>query len=68
MSTTRITYGPRCINHVRPKLYEFFMSLKQPDGSFRVAEHMEVDIRYFGSLHDSCALVDFLQGESIVFL
>jgi len=44
------------------------MSLKQPDGSFRVAEHMEVDIRYFGSLHDSCALVDFLQGESIVFL
>lgn len=29
----------------RSKLYEFFMSLKQPDGSFRVAEHMEVDVR-----------------------
>ena len=59
MSTTRIIYGPRCINHVRPKLYEFFMSLKQPDGSFRVAEHMEVDIRYFGSLHDPRVLTNF---------
>jgi protein farnesyltransferase subunit beta len=29
----------------RQKLYEFFMSLKQPDGSFLVAEHMEVDVR-----------------------
>ncbi|KAF8129849.1 terpenoid cyclases/protein prenyltransferase alpha-alpha toroid [Boletus edulis] len=29
----------------REKLYAFFMSLKQPDGSFLVAHHAEVDVR-----------------------
>ena len=28
------------------KMYQFFMSLKQPDGSFLVAHHAEVDVRY----------------------
>ena len=26
-------------------MYNFFMSLKQPDGSFLVARHSEVDVR-----------------------
>jgi protein farnesyltransferase subunit beta len=30
----------------RKKMYNFFMSLKQPDGSFLVAHHSEVDVRY----------------------
>jgi protein farnesyltransferase subunit beta len=29
----------------RDKMYNFFMSLKQPDGSFLVAHHAEVDVR-----------------------
>ncbi|KIJ52756.1 hypothetical protein M422DRAFT_25815, partial [Sphaerobolus stellatus SS14] len=29
----------------RKRMYDFFMSLKQPDGSFRVARDAEVDIR-----------------------
>lgn len=28
------------------KIYKFFMSLKQPDGSFLVAHHAEVDVRF----------------------
>lgn len=28
------------------KMYGFFMSLKQPDGSFLVSHHGEVDVRY----------------------
>ena len=28
------------------KMYRFFMSLKQKDGSFMVAHHSEVDVRY----------------------
>jgi prenyltransferase beta subunit len=28
------------------KMYNFFMSLKQKDGSFMVAHHSEVDVRY----------------------
>lgn len=61
MSTTRtrIPYVHHCIDHVdRPKLYEFFMSLKQLDGSFRVAKHMEVDVRYCHSLYSPCAMID----------
>ena len=27
-------------------MYTFFMSLKQKDGSFMVAHHSEVDVRY----------------------
>ena len=29
----------------RQKMYKFFMSLKQPDGSFLVSHHGEVDVR-----------------------
>lgn len=29
----------------REKIYKFFMSLKQPDGSFLVTHHAEVDVR-----------------------
>lgn len=29
----------------RPLLYQFFMSLKEPDGSFRVSQRGEVDVR-----------------------
>ena len=29
----------------REKLYTFFMSLKQPDGSFLVGHHAEIDVR-----------------------
>lgn len=27
-------------------MYDFFMSLKQPDGAFLVAHHAEVDVRF----------------------
>lgn len=30
---------------IREKLYAFFMSLKQPDGSFFVAHEAEIDVR-----------------------
>jgi prenyltransferase beta subunit len=30
----------------REKLYKFFMSLKEPDGSFLVTHHAEVDVRF----------------------
>ena len=30
----------------RDKLYKWYMSLKQPDGSFIVSNHGEVDVRY----------------------
>jgi hypothetical protein len=33
------------------QMYKFFMSLKQPDGSFLVTHHAEVDVRYTHSLH-----------------
>lgn len=32
-------------SQTRKKMYRFFMSLKQPDGSFLVAHHAEVDVR-----------------------
>lgn len=32
-------------------MYEFFMSLKQPDGSFTVMKDGEVDVRYANSFH-----------------
>lgn len=37
--------GSAYLMRFRKKLYEFYMSLKQPDGSFLVAKDMEVDIR-----------------------
>lgn len=30
----------------RKKMYSWFMSLKQPDASFLVSEHAEVDMRF----------------------
>jgi protein farnesyltransferase subunit beta len=27
-------------------MYQFFMSVKQPDGAFLVAHHAEVDVRF----------------------
>jgi len=30
----------------RPKMYQWFMSLKQPDGSFLVSKYGEVDMRH----------------------
>jgi len=33
------------ITHDRERMYKFFMSLKQKDGSFLVARHSEVDVR-----------------------
>lgn len=33
----------------REGIYKFFMSLKQPDGSFLVTHHAEVDVRYVSS-------------------
>jgi protein farnesyltransferase subunit beta len=48
----RLVYLCFCINSVetfhlqREKLYKFFMSLKQADGSFLVTHHAEVDMRY----------------------
>jgi hypothetical protein len=40
----RIEY-PVLIFCRREKMYSFFMSLKQPDGSFVVTSHAEVDVR-----------------------
>ena len=34
----------------REKLYKWYMSLKQPDGSFIVSDHGEVDVRYVCTL------------------
>lgn len=40
------SYAPYThLNVFREKIYAFFMSLKQPDGSFLVAHHAEVDVR-----------------------
>ncbi|KAF5350166.1 hypothetical protein D9756_009260 [Leucocoprinus leucothites] len=49
----------------RPKLYEFFMSLKQPDGSFRVAEHMEVDVRGIYCLLVTAVLLNIMTPELV---
>ena len=41
-----IILGHRSLTEVhRKKMYDFFMSLKQPDGSFLVSHHGEVDVR-----------------------
>ncbi|KAF9448745.1 terpenoid cyclases/Protein prenyltransferase [Macrolepiota fuliginosa MF-IS2] len=49
----------------RAKLYDFFMSLKQPDGSFRVAEHMEVDVRGIYCLLVTATLLDIVTPELV---
>ena len=45
------------------KMYKFFMSLKQKDGSFMVAHHSEVDVRYVIG-----PTFFFLQVEFIIYL
>lgn len=41
----RTTIAGWCADGNRAKLYQFFMSLKQPDGSFLVSHDAEVDVR-----------------------
>ncbi|KAH9850861.1 terpenoid cyclases/Protein prenyltransferase [Lenzites betulinus] len=47
----------------RKKLYEFFMSLKQPDGSFLVSHHGEVDVRGVYCLLAVATLLNILTPE-----
>ncbi|CAK5263324.1 unnamed protein product [Mycena citricolor] len=49
----------------RKKMYEFFMSLKQPDGSFLVAHHSEVDVRGVYCLLVTATLLDILTPELV---
>ncbi|KAG6879072.1 hypothetical protein C0992_005352 [Termitomyces sp. T32_za158] len=49
----------------RRKLYAFFMSLKQPDGSFLVARHAEVDVRGIYCLLVTATLLDILTPELV---
>lgn len=43
------------------------MSLKEPDGSFRVAEHMEVDVRYGILVNNLNSAFNDVKVVSIVF-
>lgn len=52
-------WGHALIKYGREKLYKFFMSLKQPDGSFIVSHHGEVDVRY-GFYYNTGTLADIL--------
>lgn len=49
----------------RDKVYAFFMSLKQPDGSFLVAHHAEVDVRGIYCLLVTATLLNILTPELI---
>ncbi|KAK7018634.1 protein farnesyltransferase subunit beta [Favolaschia claudopus] len=49
----------------RKKMYKFFMSLKQPDGSFLVAHHSEVDVRGIYCLLVVATLLDILTPELV---
>ncbi|KAF9464137.1 terpenoid cyclases/protein prenyltransferase alpha-alpha toroid [Collybia nuda] len=49
----------------REKLYNFFMSLKQPDGSFLVTHHAEVDVRGIYCLLVTATLLDLLTPELV---
>jgi hypothetical protein len=46
-------------------MYKFFMSLKQPDGSFVVSRNAEVDIRGIYCLLVVATLLDMLTPELI---
>ncbi|KAI0738353.1 terpenoid cyclases/Protein prenyltransferase [Daedaleopsis nitida] len=50
----------------RKKVYEFFMSLKQPDGSFLVSHHGEVDVRGIYCLLAVATLLNILTPELLV--
>ncbi|KAH9940138.1 terpenoid cyclases/Protein prenyltransferase [Epithele typhae] len=47
----------------RRKMYDFFMSLKQPDGSFLVSHHGEVDVRGIYCLLVSATLLNIMTPE-----
>ncbi|KAJ6602477.1 terpenoid cyclases/Protein prenyltransferase [Mycena vulgaris] len=49
----------------RQKMYNFFMSLKQPDGSFLVARHSEVDVRGIYCLLVTATLLDIITPELV---
>ncbi|KAJ7334767.1 terpenoid cyclases/Protein prenyltransferase [Mycena albidolilacea] len=49
----------------RKKMYAFFMSLKQPDGSFLVAHHSEVDVRGIYCLLVTATLLDIITPELV---
>ncbi|KAJ7629407.1 terpenoid cyclases/protein prenyltransferase alpha-alpha toroid [Mycena polygramma] len=49
----------------RKKMYKFFMSLKQPDGSFFVAHHSEVDVRGIYCLLVTATLLDIITPELV---
>ncbi|KAG6841519.1 hypothetical protein C0991_010133 [Blastosporella zonata] len=49
----------------RKKMYTFFMSLKQPDGSFLVSHHGEVDVRGIYCLLVTATLLDILTPELV---
>lgn len=47
------------------KMYKFFMSLKQPDGSFIVSKNAEVDVRAVYSVLVTATLLDMLTPELV---
>lgn len=49
----------------RKKMYKFFMSLKQPDGSFLVTHHAEVDVRGIYCLLVTATLLDIITPELV---
>ncbi|KAJ7186770.1 terpenoid cyclases/protein prenyltransferase alpha-alpha toroid [Mycena filopes] len=49
----------------RKKMYDFFMSLKQSDGSFLVAHHSEVDVRGIYCLLVTATLLDIVTPELV---
>ncbi|KAF8637723.1 hypothetical protein AX17_002626 [Amanita inopinata Kibby_2008] len=49
----------------RDKMYKFFMSLKQKDGSFLVARHAEVDVRGIYCMIVSAMLLGILTPELV---
>jgi protein farnesyltransferase subunit beta len=49
----------------RQKLYSFFMSLKQPDGSFLVSKNAEVDCRAIYALLVVATFLDMLTPELV---
>ncbi|KAH7914880.1 terpenoid cyclases/protein prenyltransferase alpha-alpha toroid [Hygrophoropsis aurantiaca] len=49
----------------RDKMYQFFMSLKEPDGSFLVAHHAEVDVRGIYCLLVCAYLLNLLTPELV---
>lgn len=48
------------------KMYDFFMSLKQPDGSFLVSHHGEVDVRCVRISTHTCSCVQMALEAYIV--